>query len=71
MPIIIDEDDRVIVEATVPAPQAVAVEVSLGPKGDRGLTGPMPQIVVLSLAEYLALPAETQMDGRWYLVPKA
>ena len=35
-----------------------------GPKGDS------PEIVTMTLAEYLALTPEEQMDGTWYLIPK-
>lgn len=35
----------------------------------QGEDGQTAEIVVLTLAAYLALSAETQMDGRWYVIP--
>lgn len=62
---------------TVPvAPAPIVVTVTSGPQGEPGLPGTPGQpgtnaaTVVLTLAEYLALPLETQMDGRWYIIPK-
>jgi hypothetical protein len=41
-----------------------------GQDGDDGEPGENAQHVILTLAAYLALPPETQMDGRWYIIPK-
>lgn len=41
-----------------------------GTNGTDGADGANAEFVVLTLAEYLALPPETQMDGRWYVVPR-
>jgi hypothetical protein len=40
-------------------------------QGEPGPAGDAPEIVVLTLAAYLALSPEVQMDGRWYLIPKS
>lgn len=37
--------------------------------GEPGPAGDNAEIVVLTLAAYLALSPATQMDGRWYVVP--
>lgn len=58
---------------TAQSPQAVNVEavsrIVPGADGPPGTAGANAEIVVLTLAAYLALPAETQMDGRWYVIP--
>jgi hypothetical protein len=41
-----------------------------GTNGQDGAPGQNAQVVVLTLAEYLALTPEQQMDGTWYVVPK-
>lgn len=41
-----------------------------GPSGPSGPAGANAEIVVLSLAAYLALTPAEQMDGRWYVIPK-
>ena len=60
--------------AAVQSPQLVNVEavsrVVPGADGDPGPAGDNAEIVVLSLAAYLALAPEVQMDGRWYVIPK-
>jgi hypothetical protein len=50
--------------------QPVSVQVSQGAPGEPGPAGANAESVILSLAEYLALPPEAQMDGTWYLIPK-
>jgi hypothetical protein len=50
--------------------QPVEVVVSQGAPGAPGPPGANPEVVILTLAEYLALAPEVQMDGRWYLIPK-
>jgi hypothetical protein len=55
------------------SPQPVQVIVSQGAPGEPGAPGPAganAEHVILTLAEYLALPPEAQMDGTWYLIPK-
>lgn len=58
----------------VDARAAVQVNVITAPKGDPGDPGPAGEnaeiVICANLAEYLALPVETQEDGRWYVVPK-
>lgn len=41
-----------------------------GADGADGAPGANAEHVILTLAEYLALPPETQLDGRWYVIPK-
>ena len=41
-----------------------------GDPGDDGPPGTPAQIVVLSLAAYLALSPAEQMNGTWYVIPK-
>ncbi len=41
-----------------------------GTNGTNGVDGQNAEFVVLTLSEYLALSPETQMDGRWYVVPR-
>ena len=71
--------------AAVQSPQAVNVQAAQSPQtvnveavtrlvpgtpGDPGPAGANAEIVVLTLAAYLALAPEVQMDGRWYVIPK-
>lgn len=54
------------------SPQVVHVEaVSRIVPGDDGPPGANAEVVVLTLADYLALSPAAQMDGRWYVVPKS
>lgn len=41
-----------------------------GDPGEAGPAGENAEIVLLTLAEYLALDPEVQTDGRWYVIPK-
>ena len=68
--------------AAVQSPQAVNVQAAQSPQtvqveavtrlapGTPGDPGANAEIVVLTLAAYLALAPEVQMDGRWYVIPK-
>jgi hypothetical protein len=63
--------------AATQAPQTVQVEavsrIVPGDPGAPGADGPPganAEIVVLTLAAYLALAPGVQMDGRWYVIPK-
>lgn len=49
------------------SPAQVIVLPATGPQGPDGANA---EHVVLTLSEYLALSPASQMDGRWYLVPK-
>jgi hypothetical protein len=51
--------------------QSVIVEVGQGSPGAPGPPGANAEIVVLSLAAYLALSPAAQMNGTWYVIPKA
>lgn len=41
-----------------------------GNDGADGAAGSNAELVVTTLAAYLALAPEVQMDGRWYIIPK-
>jgi hypothetical protein len=71
--------------AAVQSPQAVNVQAAQSPQtvqveavtrlvpgtpGDPGPAGANAEIVVLTLAAYLALAPEVQTNGTWYLIPK-
>lgn len=54
--------------------QSVVVEIgqgSPGPIGPAGPAGANAQVQILTLAAYLALTPEAQMNGTWYVIPKA
>ncbi len=59
--------------AAVQSTQTVQVEavsrVVPGADGDPGPAGANAEIVVLTLAAYLALAPEVQMNGTWYVIP--
>ena len=64
--------------AATQSPQIVQVEavsrIVPGADGDPGADGPPganAEIVVLTLAAYLALAPEVQMNGTWYVIPTA
>jgi hypothetical protein len=61
--------------AATQQPQAVNVEAVTrlvpGTPGNPGPAGANAEIVVLTLAAYLALSPAVQMDGRWYVIPKS
>lgn len=57
----------VAVAVTPPAESPVTVNVTEGPPGPAGANA---EIVVLTLAAYLALSPAQQMDGTWYVIPK-
>lgn len=54
-----------------------ATVATLHPESSRVVTlhtgppGANAELVILSLADYLALALEVQMDGRWYVIPKS
>lgn len=48
----------------------VGADGSDGADGADGQPGENANIVVLTLAAYLALDAPTQMNGTWYVIPK-
>lgn len=62
--------------AVTPVTVVVEQVIAKGDLGDTGATGAQGDpganavAVILTLAEYLALPLETQTDGRWYIIPK-
>ena len=77
--VIVAEPDEPSISLVLPAPQTVQVAITEAPSGADGTPGPAgadgapganAEIVVLSLADYLALTPEAQMDGTWYVVPK-
>jgi len=71
------QEPQAVNVAAVQSPQVVQVEAvsrivpgADGDPGDDGPPGANAEIVVLTLAAYLALAPEVQMDGRWYVIPK-
>lgn len=58
----------VAVDVEQAAAQPVQVAVAEAPAGPPGANA---QIQVLTLAAYMALTPEQQMNGTWYVIPKA
>lgn len=54
----------------VPVTGPAGADGAQGPSGADGAAGANAEHVILTLAAYLALPPETQLDGRWYVIPK-
>lgn len=63
---ILPDGSRIVRLATGPAGPAGEA----GEPGEAGPAGENAEIVLLTLAEYLALDPEVQTDGRWYVIPK-
>jgi len=69
MPIPTDPD-VLLVEVSAPAVEteaSILVQIEPAPAGPKGEPA---AFVFLTLVEYLALPPETQLDGRWYVILK-
>lgn len=80
----VETNDPVSVSVNFPnaGPASVLVMPAMGPQGPAGpagangaagaagAAGANAQVQVLTLAAYLALTPEQQMNGTWYLIPK-